>query len=109
MATRVVATNVVEPRVMLNVLTAVKRGDFSARLPVTWTGSAGRIASPMNDIIESNQRLERELRRLGQKGRQGGQGEKGGPGRARRRSGFNPHSANRLIPRPRRPTTRQAP
>jgi HAMP domain-containing protein/signal transduction histidine kinase/CheY-like chemotaxis protein len=65
MATRVVANNVVETRVMLSVLTAVKRGDFSARLPATWTGSAGRIASSLNDIIESNQRLERELRKLG--------------------------------------------
>src|SRR6202162_660522 len=63
-ATKVIATNVVDSRVMLSVLTAVKRGDFSARLPATWTGSAGRIASSLNDIIESNQRLERELRKL---------------------------------------------
>jgi signal transduction histidine kinase/HAMP domain-containing protein len=63
-ATKVVATNVVDPRVMVSVLTAVKRGDFSARLPATWTGSAGKVASALNDIIESNQRLERELTRL---------------------------------------------
>ena len=65
MATKVVANNVVDPRVMVNVLNAVKRGDFSARLPATWTGSAGKVASALNDIVESNQRLERELRKLG--------------------------------------------
>ena len=64
MAGKVVANSVVDPRVMISVLTAVKRGDFSARLPATWTGSAGRVASALNDIIESNQRLERELRKL---------------------------------------------
>src|ERR1700693_1561569 len=64
-ATKVIATNVVDSRVMVSVLAAVKRGDFSARLPATWTGSAGKVASALNDIIESNQRLERELRRLG--------------------------------------------
>jgi hypothetical protein len=60
-AAKVVATNVVDSRVMVSVLAAVKRGDFSARLPATWTGSAGKVASALNDIIESNQRLEREL------------------------------------------------
>jgi HAMP domain-containing protein/signal transduction histidine kinase/CheY-like chemotaxis protein len=64
-ATRVAPGNVVDPRVIVSVLTAVKRGDFSARLPATWTGSAGKVASALNDIIESNQRLERELRKLG--------------------------------------------
>ena len=64
-ATRVAPSNVVDPRVIVSVLTAVKRGDFSTRLPATWTGSAGKVASALNDIIESNQRLERELRKLG--------------------------------------------
>ena len=64
MASRVVANNVVDPKLMIGVLTAVKRGDFSVRLPATWTGSAGKVATTLNDIIESNQRLERELRRL---------------------------------------------
>ena len=49
---------------MLRVLTAVKRGDFSVRVPVTSTGQAAKVATAINDIIESNQRLERELRRL---------------------------------------------
>ena len=37
---------------LLQVLTAVKRGDFSARLPDDWTGVGGKIADTMNDIIE---------------------------------------------------------
>jgi HAMP domain-containing protein/signal transduction histidine kinase/DNA-binding response OmpR family regulator len=33
-------------------------------MPEDWKGSAGKVASALNDIIESNQRLEREIRRL---------------------------------------------
>ncbi|MEA2668316.1 MAG: hypothetical protein QOJ33_1250, partial [Chloroflexota bacterium] len=65
MPSKVVAEKEIDPRVMLSVLTAVKRGDFSARLPASWTGTAGKVASALNDVIESNQRLERELRKLG--------------------------------------------
>ena len=74
----------IDSRIMLNVLTAVKRGDFSVRMPATWTGSAGRVASTLNDIIEFNQRLERELRRLSKRvGKEGqirgaGLGDAGG-------------------------------
>src|SRR6202162_1263150 len=82
MATRVVATSVVDPRVVIGALTAVKRGDFSARLPATWTGPAGKVASALNDIIESNQRLERELRRLGTHVGKEGQTKRAGLGDA---------------------------
>ncbi len=72
MAGRVVTSDAVDPRVTLRVLTAVKRGDFSARMPTTWTGNAGRVAAALNEIIESNQRLERELqqasKRVGKEG-----------------------------------------
>src|ERR1700687_3369705 len=67
MATRQVTTDTIEPRVMLSVLTAVKRGDFSARLPADWTGSAGKVAAALNEVIESNQQLERVLQRLGKR------------------------------------------
>jgi HAMP domain-containing protein/signal transduction histidine kinase/CheY-like chemotaxis protein len=63
MASRVV-NSLVDPQIMIGVLTAVKRGDFSARLPATWTGTAGKVATTLNDIIESNERLESELRKL---------------------------------------------
>jgi signal transduction histidine kinase/HAMP domain-containing protein len=67
MATRQVTTDTIEPRVLLSVLTAVKRGDFSARLPADWTGSAGKVAAALNEVIESNQQLERVLQRLGKR------------------------------------------
>src|SRR5258708_39859487 len=52
---------------MISVLTAVKRGDFTARLPANWTGSAGKVASALNEVIESNQQLDRVLQRLGKR------------------------------------------
>jgi signal transduction histidine kinase/HAMP domain-containing protein/CheY-like chemotaxis protein len=33
-------------------------------MPSNWTGTAGRVAAALNEIIESNQRLERELQRI---------------------------------------------
>ncbi|HSS60194.1 MAG TPA: HAMP domain-containing protein [Candidatus Limnocylindrales bacterium] len=54
----------IDSKVMLRVLHAVERGDFSARVPRNWPGSAGQVAASLNAIIEANQRLEREIRRL---------------------------------------------
>src|SRR5713226_228240 len=81
MATRV-TSNEIDARVALSVLTAVKRGDFSARMPSTWTGNAGKVASSLNDIIESNQRLEREIRRLSKRVGKEGQIKRAGLGDA---------------------------
>src|SRR6476661_4560772 len=52
-------------KLLLAALTAVKRGDFTARLPDDWTGVAGRIADTFNDVIATNQRMTRELERIG--------------------------------------------
>src|SRR6202022_696046 len=82
MANKVAATDTVDDRVALKVLTAVKRGDFSARMPSTWTGNAGKVASSLNDIIESNQRLEREIRRLSKRVGKEGQVKRAGLGDA---------------------------
>src|SRR5205823_5084046 len=57
--------NAVDPRQLLVALKAFKRGDFSARLPEDWTGVAGKIAGTFNDIIATNQRMTRELERIG--------------------------------------------
>ncbi len=51
---------------LLAALTAFKRGDFSVRLPDDWLGVAGKIADTFNDVIGMNQRLARELDRIGQ-------------------------------------------
>jgi HAMP domain-containing protein/signal transduction histidine kinase len=50
---------------LLSALTAFKRGDFSARLPEDWTGVPGKIADTFNAVIETNQRMARELERIG--------------------------------------------
>ena len=50
---------------LLSALIAFKRGDFSARLPEDWVGVPGKIADTFNAIIEINQRMTRELERIG--------------------------------------------
>ncbi|PYK93683.1 MAG: hybrid sensor histidine kinase/response regulator [Verrucomicrobia bacterium] len=50
---------------LLAALAAFKRGDFSARLPDEWTGVAGKIADTFNDVVATNQRMTRELERIG--------------------------------------------
>ncbi|MBL1199104.1 MAG: response regulator [Nostoc sp. GBBB01] len=50
---------------LLRTLTAVKHGDFSARMPIDRTGVAGKIADTLNDIIDQNQRMATELQRIG--------------------------------------------
>ncbi|OKH16128.1 hybrid sensor histidine kinase/response regulator [Fischerella major NIES-592] len=52
-------------RQLLRTLSAVKKGDFSARMPIDQTGMAGKIADTLNDIIEQNERLTAELQRIG--------------------------------------------
>src|SRR5687768_17614191 len=53
-----------DPAAMLTVLAAVKRGDFSVRLPVESTGLAGRVVDMLNEIIELNQKLAAEICRV---------------------------------------------
>src|SRR5712664_515526 len=50
---------------LLAALMAFKRGDFSARLPEDWTGVPGKIADTFNSVIERNERMTRELERIG--------------------------------------------
>ena len=49
---------------LLAALMAFKRGDFSTRLPDDWTGVPGKIADTFNAVIETNQRMTRELERM---------------------------------------------
>jgi signal transduction histidine kinase/HAMP domain-containing protein/ActR/RegA family two-component response regulator len=50
--------------VLLRVLTDVKGGDFSVRMPLDWTGVAGKIADRLNDVIAANETLGTELARV---------------------------------------------
>ena len=51
---------------VLQSLETMKNGDFSVRLPVTWTGLPGKIADNFNEIVTANEQMASELRRVGQ-------------------------------------------
>src|SRR5207302_1609493 len=57
-------THAIDTTILLNALTALRKGDFSARLPAEWTGVAGKLADTFNEVIELNERMARELERL---------------------------------------------
>ena len=63
----------VDTEVLLQVLTSVRKGDFSARLPAGWTGMDGKIADTLNDIIDlmadNAKEMERVSRVVGKEGR----------------------------------------
>jgi methyl-accepting chemotaxis protein len=52
--------------VILQSLITMKDGDFSVRLPVAWTGLAGKIADNFNEIVAANELMAGELKRVGQ-------------------------------------------
>jgi HAMP domain-containing protein len=56
----------VDHKLLLSTLLAVKRGDFSVRMPVDYTGMAGKIYDTLNDVIELEQRTAQELARISQ-------------------------------------------
>ena len=64
MPTERAAADVLDPKQLLKVLTAVKRGDFAARMPVDRIGVAGKIADTLNDIIALNQGMVEEFGRV---------------------------------------------
>src|SRR4051794_18513670 len=49
-----------DTRLLLGALTALKKGDFSVRLPIEWEGLDGKIAETFNDVVELNQKITRE-------------------------------------------------
>src|SRR5579875_634773 len=63
--TRTGATETVDPRQLLRALRAVKRGDFTVRLPLDTNGVSGEIAEAFNDLVETNQRMAEEFERIG--------------------------------------------
>ena len=56
--------DVIDAKTLLTVLAQVKEGDFTARMPLDWTGVAGKVADGLNDVIVANQALEAELARV---------------------------------------------
>jgi HAMP domain-containing protein/CheY-like chemotaxis protein len=61
-----------ELSVILASLQKMKEGNFSVRLPGTWTGLPGKVADTFNDIVAANEQMALELARVGQAvGKQG--------------------------------------
>ncbi|HEX3800048.1 MAG TPA: HAMP domain-containing protein [Verrucomicrobiae bacterium] len=51
-------------RELVTALIALKKGDFSVRLPLDWIGTAGKIADAFNDVVERNEKMASELERI---------------------------------------------
>src|SRR5690348_10446574 len=62
-----------EAEQLLGALMALRQGDFLARLPLGWTGIAGKVADTFNEVAELLSRSTNELSRIsrvvGQEGR----------------------------------------
>jgi len=58
------AIETVDANTLLVFLEQVKRGDFSARMPLGWTGIAGKVADGFNDFISVNETFCAELARV---------------------------------------------
>lgn len=54
---------VLDANELLEVLLALKNGDFSKRMPGNKTGLAGKIADTLNDVIKANEKYETELKK----------------------------------------------
>src|SRR2546429_17798 len=59
-----VANGDIDIKLLLTALTALKKGDFSIRLPLDWNGTAGKIADTFNDVIERHEKMANELERI---------------------------------------------
>jgi HAMP domain-containing protein/CheY-like chemotaxis protein/signal transduction histidine kinase len=46
-----------DAKLLLATLMALKKGDFTARMPSDWTGIAGKIADTLNEIIETKEKM----------------------------------------------------
>src|SRR5437762_13677811 len=56
--------SVTELNALLAGLMALKKGRRGARLPLDWTGVAGKVADAFNDVVEQNEKMAGELGRL---------------------------------------------
>ncbi len=63
----------IDERELLAGLTALKKGDLSVRLPVEWTGVAGKVADAFNDFVElmvkHTDEIERVSKAVGKRGK----------------------------------------
>ena len=103
---QVIPTDAIDATTLVSVLAQLKAGDFTARMPLDWSGLAGKVADGLNDVIIANQILEDELARVsevvGQQGQLSQRVSLAGSTRSWSRSG---HSVNSLIDALVRPTS----
>jgi len=66
-------TNILDMGGLLDVLLAMKKGDFSKRMPADRTGIAGKISDTLNEIIDADKDFTDELKKtakeIGDKGK----------------------------------------
>jgi signal transduction histidine kinase/HAMP domain-containing protein/ActR/RegA family two-component response regulator len=95
----------IDTTTLLEFLAQVKSGDFTARMPLEWTGVAGKVADGLNDLIIANQSIGAELARVSQVvGKQGRLSERVHIGDATGRWSGSVESVNSLIDDLVRPT-----
>ena len=59
-----VLADTVDAKILLDVLAKVRGGDFTARMPLDWTGLAGKVADGLNEVIIASQAFEGDLARV---------------------------------------------
>jgi HAMP domain-containing protein/signal transduction histidine kinase/CheY-like chemotaxis protein len=59
-------SGVLDHRELLRVLTEVKNGNFTSRMPFDQIGLSGKICDTLNDIISMNEKMMHEFTRAGQ-------------------------------------------
>src|SRR5687768_14964815 len=95
-----------QDKAILQILQAVKKGDFSVRLPAEWTGMAGKIADEINGLIELNAMFAEEFKRVSHAvGKKGKLSERAAVPEARGEWKTNIEAVNGLIDDLVRPTT----
>ena len=63
----------IDRRALLGALRALKKGDFSVRMPLDMVGVDGEIADVFNDIVETNETIADEFARIREDVGKGGQ------------------------------------
>ena len=102
-------SNSLDLKVLLKVLLAIKKGEFSARMPVDLTGIEGKIADTLNEIIEINDKVSRGISRASELvGREGKLTERVSVGYVEGAWAREIESVNGLISDLARPTTEMA-
>ena len=103
--TTVALDETVDAKALIRFLASLKERDFTARMPLEWTGLAGKVADGLNEVIVSNQALDTELARVSRVvGKQGRLSERVHLGDATGRWSDSVESVNSLIDDLVRPT-----